>query len=139
MDSAPKLGDSSVENTSKIPQGLSMLENNTVEAASPNPWSDSQGQTLIKGDTEVILVPADVEAEKLNPEIEVNAEDETHHTLHTPDPSTFDKMVTDGFAADLISPTPLVSPPATEILQEFDPLADQEEEYAKKVWGPDLW
>ncbi|KAJ4465744.1 hypothetical protein C8R41DRAFT_857809 [Lentinula lateritia] len=110
------------------------VHKNLTPTISPNPWSDSERHfTSTARERELVLVPTDVEDEESEPGADDEAE--ARHILHTPDPSTFDRYVTGGFASDSQASAPLVAPPpATEILQEFDPLADQEEEHAKKAW-----
>ncbi|KAF7356476.1 Vacuolar protein sorting-associated protein 9a [Mycena venus] len=53
--------------------------------------------------------------------------------LHTPDPSVLEQSFSEGFQA-----APSVSldlkPPASEVLLEFDPLANQEEAAAREAW-----
>ncbi|KAJ4475024.1 hypothetical protein J3R30DRAFT_3295098 [Lentinula aciculospora] len=103
------------------------MNSNSIQASSPNPWSDNERHSTSTARERVLILNSD----------ELRAEDDTeaHHTLHTPDPLTFDRFVTGGFATDSqLSASAVVSPPVTEILQEFDPLADQEEEHAKKAW-----
>ncbi|KIK56317.1 hypothetical protein GYMLUDRAFT_47084 [Collybiopsis luxurians FD-317 M1] len=124
--STAKTSSENVDQVQESFEGIS-ISDSPNKPVSPNPWSDSGGLPISKSHA------AEVEVEKLRKE--GDEEPEFHHTLHTPDPSTFDQSVAEGFAADpQASAPPLVSPPATEVLQEFDPLADQEAEYAKKAW-----
>ncbi|KAJ3846935.1 hypothetical protein EV368DRAFT_76907 [Lentinula lateritia] len=145
---ANQVDTTSVNEVQESLQGLSVAEaadqgtavkdgevhKNLIPATSPNPWSDGERHfTSTARERELVLVPTDVEDEESKPGVDDEAEG--RHTLHTPDPSTFDRYVTGGFATDPQASAPLMAPPqTTEILQEFDPLADQEEEHAKKAW-----
>lgn len=76
----------------------------------PNPWSDA----------------ADSDRSKA-------LESEIERPLHTPDPELLDQSITSGLEAveSPMDPKPRVS---AEVLNEFDPLANSEEEAARKAW-----
>ncbi|KAF5379285.1 hypothetical protein D9757_007628 [Collybiopsis confluens] len=132
-DSAAKSSSDSADDVQKSLEGLS-ISYSAEKPTSPNPWSDGGGLPLSKPhEAEVVLDLANVEVEMLSREADDKLE--SHQTLHTPDPSALDQSVIDGFATDpQVSAPPLRSPPAPEVLHDFDPLADQESECVKKAW-----
>ncbi|KAK0467021.1 uncharacterized protein EV420DRAFT_660400 [Desarmillaria tabescens] len=80
------------------------------EAVSPNPWKDDTADDVQKD--------ADLEA--------------SIHRLKTPDPSVLDESITSGLVSLPSDPPELVN--AQEVLEEFDPLVNQEEKDARKAW-----
>jgi Rab5 GDP/GTP exchange factor len=83
------------------------------QLADPNPWRDPS----MEGGTEVL----------------------SKHRLETPEPSALDESITMSF----VPPSPSNDPPADtiharlheEVLREFDPLANQEEQAAREAWA----
>lgn len=90
-------------------ENLKLSDNTTAD---PNPWSDKQEH-----------------------EAEVESGDAPERVLHTPDPSSLDPSITAGLAAETPTPTTFEPPNSDEILNEFDPLAHQEEKDARDAWA----
>ncbi|KAG7444976.1 uncharacterized protein BT62DRAFT_933387 [Guyanagaster necrorhizus] len=85
------------------------------EAISPNPWKDDTAEATKKdGDLETSI-----------------------HRLKTPDPSALDESIASGLGIQISLPASDTVPElvnAQEILEEFDPLVNQEEKDAKDAW-----
>ncbi|KAK0188691.1 hypothetical protein F5146DRAFT_983263 [Armillaria mellea] len=84
------------------------------EPISPNPWKDATADDAQKG--------RDLEA--------------SIHRLKTPDPSALDESITSGLGTQVsLPPDPVPElANAQEVLEEFDPLVNQEEKDARKAW-----
>lgn len=84
------------------------------EAISPNPWKDDTADNAQKdGDLETSI-----------------------HRLKMPDPSALDESITSGLGTQVSLPSDPVPELANaqEVLEEFDPLVNQEEKDARKAW-----
>ncbi|PBK72565.1 hypothetical protein ARMSODRAFT_764393 [Armillaria solidipes] len=84
------------------------------EVISPNPWKDDTADDAQKdGDLETSI-----------------------HRLKTPDPSALDESITSGLGTQVSLPSDPVPELANaqEVLEEFDPLVNQEEKDARKAW-----
>jgi Rab5 GDP/GTP exchange factor len=90
------------------------IENLQISSDALNPWQD----------------------EPSNDDKALTITEERPHTLHTPDPSTLDESVAKGLEVEAQSesePT-ATTQPLQEVLNEFDPLAHQEEKDAREAW-----
>ncbi|KAK0214745.1 hypothetical protein IW262DRAFT_1402491 [Armillaria fumosa] len=84
------------------------------EVISPNPWKDkTAGEAQKDGDLETSI-----------------------YRLKTPDPSALDESITSGLGTQVSLPSDPVPELANaqEVLEEFDPLVNQEENDARKAW-----
>ncbi|KAK0239117.1 hypothetical protein EDD85DRAFT_531355 [Armillaria nabsnona] len=84
------------------------------EVISPNPWKDDTADDAQKdGDSETSI-----------------------YRLKTPDPSALDESITSGLGTQVSLPSDPVPELANaqEVLEEFDPLVNQEEKDARKAW-----
>ncbi|RDB23795.1 Vacuolar protein sorting-associated protein 9a [Hypsizygus marmoreus] len=108
MDSpAPFNNDLAASNANILHTPASLLIDNDSTAIT-NPWSDAaDGQKLVDGE---------------------------ERPLHTPDPSLFDNTIAGGLQAVESSPTDARPKVSKDVLSQFDPLANLEEEAAKEAW-----
>ena len=94
--------------------GIHMGEGSSVMPAveaEPNPWSERTPSST-------------------SPQLGV---DVPERTLHTPDPSSLDPAATESFVStEIAEPRPQAS---QDILLEFDPLANSEEQAAREAWA----
>lgn len=84
------------------------------EVISPNPWKDDTADDTQKdGDPETSI-----------------------YRLKTPDPSALDELIASGLGTQVSLPSDPVPELANaqEVLEEFDPLVNQEEKDARKAW-----
>ncbi|KAH0583015.1 hypothetical protein H2248_010902 [Termitomyces sp. 'cryptogamus'] len=105
MDPLPELKPLSMQDAAS-----SALSSPEVSINEPNPWSD--------------VIHAD------------NDKPHTTELLHTPDPSTMDQSIVHGLESVVLTGPVDNRPPqvSQEVLNQFDPLANLEEEAAQEAW-----